>query len=93
MPVWRTDLEVYLPSRPSDLGNPPFRILLRSCRHGFSLAHHRFRVTDGPLLGSQEVPPAVQKKGPVLRAAVKRFNLVEITNWSTLKRDAVLRSN
>ena len=67
MPVWRTDLEVYLPSRPSDLGNPPFRILLRSCRHGFSLAHHRFRVTDGPLLGSQEVPPAVQKKGPVLR--------------------------
>src|SRR5438105_1193549 len=36
------------------------------------------------MLGSQELAPTLQKKRPGLAVAVKRFDVVEMTNWSTL---------
>src|SRR5207244_10294040 len=36
------------------------------------------------MLGSQELAPTLQKKRPGLAVVVKRFDVVEMTNWSTL---------
>src|SRR6266480_1684817 len=64
--------------------NRRFRILLRFCPHGSGLARHRFRYLANLMLRLTGARPSSSEKGASCAVAVKRFNLVEMTNSSTL---------